>query len=106
MSFYFKINYLKNPHWMTRFYYQIKTKIRKEKPYFSRKLFLEHHQTAQILKEELTNDKTFHKRFDDHPLIQISASYFCLYDIDKQLKKSKDTEALQAIVHVDDVIWK
>jgi len=106
MSFYFKINRLKNPHWITSFYYQMKTKMRKEKPYFSKGLFLDHHQTAQVLKEELTNDQAFHKRFDGYPLMQISASYFLINDIDKQLKKSHNTKALTTIVHYEDVIWK
>jgi hypothetical protein len=106
MSFYFKINPIKNPKWITRFYYYIKTKLRFKKPYFSKKLFLEHNQTTKILKEELVNDQAFHRRFDGYPLIQISANYFRLKDTRRSLKIANDFVALKTIVHLQDVKWK
>jgi len=106
MSFYFKINRLKNPILLIRSYYFIKTLINKKRPYFSKKLFLQNNQTAEILKEEMTNEKAFHKRFDDYPLVQISSQYFRLTDVGKQLKKAKDMAALQAVIHIDQVKWK
>lgn len=106
MNFYVEVDRKKNPFLYTKFYFRLKTLLTKKKPYFSKNKFLNNHQTAKILREEMLNNKAFHKRFDDYPLIQISSEYFVLKDIGKKLKKAADEEALNTLIHIDDVKWK
>jgi hypothetical protein len=88
-----------------RWYYGLKTKLRKKKPYFSREKYIKDMMktrmfSSRVLQEELNNPDAYFKVLDGRELIQESKTSFR----PKTYKKSK--YELINRVYIDWVVWK